>query len=159
MSTVWRTTLTDLLGILQQALVALVPVAEKARIPWRDGEAYDDWDAMAGCLFDALVVRSVSYAREAGKVELPKYDMVYPSYQGAFIQVEGQGIPDGVTAVFVGFAGVSPDFASVKWVKLLASGDVSDQRVEYSLYTSCRFYLVRGPRSERTRVLSLTIEV
>jgi hypothetical protein len=160
MNAPWRTTLTDLLGVFRQGLVALVPVAEKARMPWRDGEAYDDWDAIAECLYDNLVVRAVVYAREGGReVRLPKYDMVCPSYKGAFIQVEGGSVPEGTTAAFVGFAAVSPDFASVKWVRVLPSGDVPNQKVEYSPCDACKFCLVRGEANERTRIHALTIEV
>ena len=160
MSASWSTTLTDLLGNLRQALAALVPMAEKARIPWRDGEAYDDWDAIAGCLYDNLVVRAISCATEGGPdIELPKYDMVYPSYKGAFIQVEGCGVPEGATAVFVGFAGDSPDFTNVKWIRMLPSGEIPEQKLEYSPYDACRFYLVDGKGTERRRIHALTIEV
>lgn len=160
MSASWSTTLTDLLGILRQALAALVPIAEKGRVPWRDGEAYDDWDAIAGCLYDNLVVRAISCATEGGPdIELPKYDMVYPSYEHTFIQVEGGGIPSGITAVFVGFAGTSPDFVDVKWVRMPPSGNVAGQNVEYSPYDSCKFYLIHGKGEERRKIHEFVIEI
>jgi hypothetical protein len=161
MSASWNTTVTELFGILHQALVALVPIAEKARVPWRDGEAYDDWDAIAGCLYDNLVVRAISCAKESAglDMELPKYDITYPSYEGAFIQVEGGGIPNGITAVFVGFAGTSPDFVNVKWVRMLHFGNAPEQTVEYSPYDACKFYLVHAKGAERRKVHALTIEI
>lgn len=64
MSGSWSTTITELLGTLRQALTVLVPVAEKIRMPWRDGEAYDDWDAIAECLYDNLVVHSIAWATQ-----------------------------------------------------------------------------------------------
>ena len=159
MSTSWSTTLTDLLGIHRQALAVLVPIADKARVPWRDGEAYDEWDAIAECLYHNIVVRAISCAIEGGPdIELPKYDMVYPSYKGAFIQVEGGGVPDGVIAVFVGFAGTSTDFANVKWVRMLPSGEVLEPNLEYSPYNACKFYLVHGKDTERKKTHALTIE-
>lgn len=161
MSASWSTTVTALLGILRQALAALVPIAAQARVPWRDGEAYDDWDAIAECLYDNLVVRAISCAAEGGQnIVLPKYDMVYSSYKDAFIQVEGGGVPEGITAVFVGFAGASPDFTNVKWVRMLPSGDVTEQqKIEYSPYDACRFYLVYGKCMEKKRLHALTIRV
>jgi len=159
MSAIRTTTVAYLLGILRQALTALVPVVEMARMPWRDGEAYDDWDAIAECLYDNLVVRTLVYAREAGmNLELPKYDLVYSSYKGTFIQVEGPGIPAEVTAVFIGFAGISPDFADVKWIRVLPSGDIVGQEIGYSPFAACRFYLVRRIGNERTRLHTVTID-
>lgn len=160
MNTSWNTTVTEVLGIFRQALAALVPMAEKARMPWRDGEAYDDWDSIAGCLYTNIVARAISCAREGGSdIELPSYDMVYPSYKDAFIQVEGGGVPEGVTAVFIGFAGVSRDFVAVKWVRMLPSGEVPEPNIEYSPYEACEFYLVHGKGTERKRIHTLTVEI
>lgn len=160
MNTPWSTTLTELLGVLRQALAALVPVAEKARIPWRDGEAYDDWDAIAACLYDNLVVRPISCAAEVEPgITLPKYDMLYPSYRGAFIQVEGGGVPEGVTAVFVGFGGLSADFGTVKWTRVLPSGEVAEEKIQLSSYDACKFHLVHGEGERRVRLHALTIDM
>lgn len=158
MSAEWTTSVTELLSFLQQALVALVPIAEKARIPWQDGQAYDDWDAIAGCLYDNLVVKTISCAVESGPdLELPKYDMVYPTYQGAYIQVEGDGIPPDVIAVFVGFAGTSTTFARVKWVGMHASGEVPEAKPYYAPYDACKFYLVQVKDMEKKKTHALTI--
>jgi hypothetical protein len=129
-------------------------------MPWRDGDAYDDWDAIAGCLYDNIVVRSICYSKEAGQiVPLPKYGLVYPSYKDAFILVEGNGVPEGVLAAFVGFAGTSPEFTNVKWVKVLPSGDAQEQKIEHSPFDSCRFYLVQGRIDEMMKVHKMTIRL
>ncbi len=160
MSATWSTTVTQTLGLLREAIVALVPIAEKAQMPWRDGEAYDDWDAIASCLYDSIVVRTICCAKEAEQgIALPKYDMVYPSYKDAFILVEGDGVPEGVLAAFVGFAGTSPEFGCVKWVKVHASGHAHDQKIESSPYDGCQFYLVRGGMSEMVKVHTLTVGI
>jgi hypothetical protein len=160
MSERWNTTVTQLLGLLREALVSLVPVAEKAQIPWRDSEAYDDWEAIASCLYDNIVVRSLCFAGEVGReITMPKYGLIYPAYRGAFILVEGEAVPKGVLAAFVGFAGTSPQFECVKWVKVLPSGEVHDQKVECSLYTGCRFVLVRDGIDETARVHEVTVEL
>lgn len=159
MTNKWSTTVTELLGVLRQALAAVVPAVEAVRIPWREGEAYDDWDNIAACLYDKIVVRPLEYSSEVVKgTILPKYDMIYPSYGDAFILVEGGGIPAGTLAAFVGFAAISPNFDGVKWVKVSPSGEVSDQKIGYLPYADCHFFLVRDTR-ERTKVHALTIEI
>jgi hypothetical protein len=83
--TVWRTTVDQLLLILRDALRALVPHVEKARIEWRDGSAYDDWDEIAQTLYNKIVVSSLLWAMpedERGHCQLPDYNMTYSSYAG-----------------------------------------------------------------------------
>lgn len=81
-SEAWRVTANALLANLRDALSALAPVAERARISWRDGEAYDDWDDLASCVYDVLVGRTIVADVSAGPEALPlaPYDMRLPSY-------------------------------------------------------------------------------
>lgn len=60
----WRTTPGEALALFADALRALVPVAERARMPWREGAAYDDWDRVAAALFKSLVADSLAHAVE-----------------------------------------------------------------------------------------------
>lgn len=53
-----QVTVTELMQHFRQGLVALLPVANDLLIPWRQGEAYDQWDGMAAALFEALVKES-----------------------------------------------------------------------------------------------------
>ena len=78
--TLWQTSLTELLGIFRQALSVLVPIVEQAKISWREGEAYDDWDGIASSLFENIVVNSLEFAQEISfDLRMPKYDLLYPS--------------------------------------------------------------------------------
>src|SRR5512143_2384891 len=99
----WTTSVSDLLGLFRDALVALVPIAERARIRWRDGEAYDDWDAIASAIFDNLVVRSLNYSDALPQpTQFAGYDTVLPSYRNVtFLSVAGPDIPPGVRAAFI----------------------------------------------------------
>ena len=79
----WTTTPTELIQILRAAFISLVPVAERARIPWREGEAYDDWDELAEALYDKFVVRPLQWAvLESGTppLQAPAYDLLVDSY-------------------------------------------------------------------------------
>ena len=38
--------INHLLETFRSGLRALIPIADTARIPWCEGEAYDDWDSL-----------------------------------------------------------------------------------------------------------------
>src|SRR5947209_1121998 len=83
--TVWQTTVDQLMLVFRDALRALVPHVEKAKIEWRDGSAYDDWDEIAQTLYEKIVVASLLWARpedERERWQLPDYNMTYSSYIG-----------------------------------------------------------------------------
>lgn len=43
----WKTSESELLTIFSGALLAIIPWLEKAKIKWKEGEAYNDWDNIA----------------------------------------------------------------------------------------------------------------
>jgi hypothetical protein len=142
----------------RQALSALAPIVEQARISWREGEAYDDWDAIASVLYENILVRSLRFAREISfDPNVPDYDISYPSYRELdFLIVEGRDIPTGTTAAFVGFAGTSQNFAIIKWLEVDADGSVSNKEIKLAEFSHSRFYLAHnGARITST----LTIEL
>lgn len=58
----WSVTIDDLVQIFQQALVTLVPSFDRARIGWRSDENYDDFDRIAGALYDSIIRDSLAFA-------------------------------------------------------------------------------------------------
>ena len=157
---VWTTSVVELLSIFREGLVAMVPIAEKARIPWRDGEAYDDWDGIASALYTNIVVRGIddSLGTPFG-AGMPRYDTQYDSYAGfRYIVLEDGGVPPGVLGVFLGFAGVSPDFANVKWLELSAAGTVRQSPIRVSAFRESRYSIVHGTElGLRTRDLVIRL--
>ena len=102
-------TLTELLGVFAASLVALTPFAERLSIPWRDGESYDDWDAIAEALWMSFVVSTMADALSTGSVlNLPRYgfsydeypfkDMLIVSAEGSELLVVQQIVLDGTPA-------------------------------------------------------------
>lgn len=65
----------------RDALRAMVPIAERVGIPWRDGESYDEWDGIAQALFSALVVAVVPWP-DGRERKFAEYDMRYENYGG-----------------------------------------------------------------------------
>ncbi len=86
-------TITELLGVFASALFALIPFAEQLSIPWRDGDSYDDWDAMAEALWENLVVGTIVEAGPTSSpLHLPRYDFSYDSYPFSdVLVVSGEG--------------------------------------------------------------------
>src|SRR3954466_740972 len=92
--TLWRTTVDQLLLVFRDALRALVPHVEKVRIEWRDGSAYDDWDAIAQTLYERMVVSSLLWAmpeNERERSQFPDYNMTYSSYGGKTVIAVNHG--------------------------------------------------------------------
>jgi hypothetical protein len=86
----WHTNVTELLVIFRTALLTLIPILERANIPWREPYSYDEWDEIADVLFRNIVVRSIQYSmnQEKKHFEIPRYDYVYDDYSGkCFIAV------------------------------------------------------------------------
>lgn len=84
-----------IVGHLAAALRGIAPAAEAAGIPWREAEAYDEWDSMATQLFDVFVRRSIVEAVAHAPLQplpLPPYDLRIESYEGySAIVVDGGG--------------------------------------------------------------------
>jgi len=90
-TTSWQTTVSGLVLIFRDALAALVPHMERAKLPWREGEAYDEWDEISEVIFDKIVAQSLRCALgpEGESLRLPRYDMVYDNYRDfSFIAVQ-----------------------------------------------------------------------
>lgn len=63
--------LTHLLSAFRRALQAMAPVVQSVGLTWRDGEAHDEWDALAENLFDVLVVSAICGDPQVGGVGRP----------------------------------------------------------------------------------------
>jgi hypothetical protein len=60
----WVTSVDELVQIFHDALAAVAPVLERARIHSDLPRAYDEWDAIAQALFHNVVVRSIQWSDE-----------------------------------------------------------------------------------------------
>lgn len=81
----------ELLITFRRSLQALVPMAESARISWRDSDTHIDWENVAEALYDAFVAGPIRLDRHRkGKVcELARYDFDIPSYvSSSWIEVD-----------------------------------------------------------------------
>ncbi len=97
---IWETSVSKLIQAFQQSLVALLPMMERVKIPWKDGNAYDDWDEICDVLFKNIVVNSL-HCRLSDSKPLPPYGIRQDNYESkSFIGIEMQNVSH---AAFVGF--------------------------------------------------------
>ena len=54
-STPKQVSINRLVEAFQACLLALIPQVEAVGLPWRDGEAYDDWDRIEEALFKSVI--------------------------------------------------------------------------------------------------------
>jgi hypothetical protein len=117
-----RLTLTKLLRLLGESLAALVPFVEQAAIPWRDAEAYDEWDGIADALYNAFVESSIRDSTIGiNAYPLPRYGMRYYTYHDRSRLWLYD--PSGQRFVFFSFTSVAEPFDSV----LCMPGEATDR--------------------------------
>ena len=78
---VWSVSPTNLIGYFREALLALVPIANKIHMPWKEPECYDDWDEICSALYSSIVIRSVGNTTEGNQLfPLLRYNKRSRSY-------------------------------------------------------------------------------
>jgi hypothetical protein len=133
MMTTWETSVGDLLRIFRDALVALLPAMQRACIPWKTGEAYDEWDEICQTLYRNIVARSL-VAATSEDVELdavlPRYDMKLQSYADRGVLLVSSSESSGV-GVFVGLSSKDEPFDTVDCLLVDSSRTVSSNLVQH----------------------------
>lgn len=86
---IWETSVGELMIIFKRALAAIDPYLEKAHISSKEGEQYDDYDAIAEMLYRKIVINSINWSfTDDLKIEIPRYGFEFDSEkQTAFIEV------------------------------------------------------------------------
>jgi hypothetical protein len=88
-----RCSVTELLSIFREALIALTPTANRLLLEWVDGRQHRDWERVAETLFDVCVrgpVDSESGRRDR-EFPLARYDIDVESYEAfSWIGVKGE---------------------------------------------------------------------
>lgn len=158
----WQTNITELMGILCDALTALTPSLDRARIPWRLPDAYDDWDNIASALFENIVINSIRWtlAREPrDDLKVPKYGLRYPDYSGlSFVEVVPLERSLDSYLVFVEYESTQAPFDSIDCVMVNRNGSPARNSVESIMAAGSRFrFQLRERSGELTPVDDLTV--
>lgn len=118
----WNTSILETIEIFRESLLVLVPVVERAKIPWRNPDNYDDWDEIASTLFQSIVIGSIkSSAKGRNCSEIIGYDVRVSNYKGiCFV-----GTPGGkYHYAFVCFQTNKKPFDECLFARVDENGDV-----------------------------------
>jgi hypothetical protein len=78
----FRCSVAELVSIFHEALLALVPTAERLLLEWRDEYQHRDWERVAASLFDVCIRGPIEAdsRRRDDEYPLASYDIDVPSY-------------------------------------------------------------------------------
>lgn len=156
MNNCWKTSVTELLAIFRGALLAVIPWVEKAKIKWKDGEAYDDWDNIVESLYENIVCSSLT-SDVILKYGIAKYNFNYDSYDSInFIEVKINNNPEKKYA-FVAFQSNSSLLDKVKVAELNKAEKVVGY-VDLSL-AELEFVFVKNINGKKEIVDSVEVEL
>lgn len=117
MNNTWKTTVSELLEIFRGAIIAIIPWVEKAKISWKEGESYDDWDNIVSSLFENIVYASLT-ENISDKYSLPKYDLQYEDYLDRdFILIRSRKFPNNNFA-FISYNTKSSNLSTINAAEL-----------------------------------------
>jgi len=126
-------TINALIANFRDALIALLPAVERVKMPWRPGEAYDEWDQLASGLYQGLVLWAIRWGvgleeGELERLDFPEYELLLDTYNGrSLVEVLPQS-SDGVIKVFHGLGTNREPFDSVMFQSVASDGSLlSDQ--------------------------------
>lgn len=153
-----KATVTELLDIFRESLLAAIPAVERAKISWSDQDMYDDWERIARAHFDSFVRSPIDYARDHSTDEFPlaRYDIDTLDYTGfSWIEVTGQETPDLAVVRFLSRDG---PFDTIEAIPVGATNIVAGY-AEYLPWSGLQFALVRQFRDgKRSRVTEIETE-
>ncbi len=149
-------TVASVLLNFRHALIVLVPSVERAGIPWKRPDAYDEWDAIASTLFDELVVKVLRWSLPHDKQEefrMSPYDLVLASYTDhSTLEVTHPCLRSG-RWLFHAFGTMSEPFDTVEVREVSASGLPLGENLATCPVTGASFCLRLRRGLEDSRVL------
>lgn len=154
----WTTTVDELVGHFRDALLALIPVFEQAHLPWREGEAYDQWDDVAAVLYDRLVREPLNWALADGDdLALSDYDLVLPTWSDrSFIAVRHPQVSRDSAAVFLRLESRLESLDTVAIGVLDEGGTIGSQTTSLP-FVDVSFVLVHRSQGLNEAVSSLSV--
>jgi len=92
----WTTTVADCIRDFREAILALIPLLERQRIPWTLASAYDDWDELVSTLYATFVTNNLRNNEGIdAQLAIASYDMQRDDWSDvsfiATIAAPGQG--------------------------------------------------------------------
>lgn len=149
MEDILRCSVADLAVIFRQALVALIPTADRLLLEWLDAQKqHRDWERIAESLFDACVrgPLDADVGRRDGEFPLVRYDIDADSYDTfSWIGVRSRRLAR--PAPLIRFVTVEEPFDTVQVAILDAFGRTPLTRVLVP-FDEAEFIFVRRSKAE-----------
>lgn len=122
-----KISVNETIRTFHESLCAIVPLFERLELPWREPDAYDNWDRVAEALYKTMVEEEIEYAHIGKPIfGIPKYGFCLPSYaEHSYIG----NLTKGQKWAFVGFSTTDKPFDMCNFVVLNVQGKVSDRTV------------------------------
>jgi hypothetical protein len=125
--------IAELIGIFRASLIALIPLAERARIPWQGPEVYDPWETIERALFEAIVESVVENARPSPPCALPKYGIAHRSYADLSFITDRAARLRGERLAFIELTTIQDPFDTMCFLDLGADFIPTGRNVELSV--------------------------
>lgn len=154
MSKKLKISVNELLAILRGALLSIIPWIEKAKIKWKEGEAYDDWDNIADTLYKNIVCSSLT-GEVASDYSIAKYNLQYENYTSIdFIEVRSKGYSENKFA-FIAFQSNSSPLDTIRVAEL----DKTNKVVGYTnlKFESLEFVFVKNINGKKDALDSVEV--
>ncbi len=129
---------------------------EKAKIKWKEGEAYDDWDNIAESLYKNIVCSSLTGAVTSSN-SIAKYNFNYDHYCSInFIEVRSKD-PFINKLVFVSFETNLYPLDNVK----VAEVDKDDKVISYTnlRYDGLKFVFVKNTNGKKEYIETIEVKL
>jgi hypothetical protein len=131
----------------------------EARISWREGEAYDDWDRIAGALYESIVLDSIrNSAHESDELRFAPYGLVVRDYREcSYVEAASNAF----TGAFIELLpGEFDDFSVVSAIDLDERGRAMPQSICRFNITDMRFAArLRSDDGELSRVIDMAVQL
>ena len=154
---VLEASIDELIGTFRTALLALIPIADRANLPWTDHNTHPDWETLSQALFNTFVKGPIKGDCEQSKGhQILNYDIDHLSYSEA--SWVGVGTLDARDAALVRLVSVNEPFDGVQVVEVDAStGSTGERRIVS--WEDANFYLAsRSSDGTLARVLSIVAQ-
>lgn len=125
--------ISELIEIFRSGLIALIPVAERARIAWSGAGVYDPWERIERNLFASIVASTVDNAVPIPPCPLPEYGLSYPTYAYLSFITERAARLRGDWLVFLDLTTVGEPFDTIRFLEINAGFVPTGRTVAFAL--------------------------
>ena len=149
-------TIDDLMETFRSALLALLPLADKAKLAWTDADSHPDWERLARCAFDAFVRGPIGTDRSRGRFDasLAPYDIDSVGYgESSWVGVGDSGSP---SQALIRLVSVVRPFDSVQVVDVDLDRGLAGAR-QIVPWDRARFVLVRRSKTGRLHYVETVV--